>query len=297
MTLGWSIDAAARDSRMKRSRKRGPRPAAGRSASARPGGRGRAGARGRPRPCRRGPRSPDPVAGELVSLVQGGHRAFVQQAPQAPESAGSAVRRYPRPRRCAVRAPFVRPRGGQWRWAWPRRSSAGASASRRPWSPPPPPRRRSGCPWPCAARAQRDVGVVCLQMYAYITRYEMPNDDPERLRARVRMRLSRGADRAIGLGELPGLRLQRAFARREGEPLHAPSRRSCGATGCGSSCPHGTVAYLLSRRRDRFARGAAQIYAVSTSGSSATGRSRPRRRGTPRRGGRPRTRASPACAA
>ena len=35
--------------------------------------------------------------------------------------------------------------------------------------------------------ARRDVAVVCLQMYAYVMSYQMPNDDPERLRARVRI--------------------------------------------------------------------------------------------------------------
>ncbi len=39
----------------------------------------------------------DAVAGELVSLVQGGHRAFVQQGPHAPtRPLRSAARRYPR---------------------------------------------------------------------------------------------------------------------------------------------------------------------------------------------------------
>ena len=100
-------------------------------------------------------------------------------------------------------------------------------------------------------------------MYAYVTTYQMPNDDPERLRARVRIALSGASPTASSASaSCRGLRLQRAFARREGEPLRPSSRCSCGATGCGSPCPHGTVAYLLVRRRDQFARGAAQIYAV-----------------------------------
>ena len=109
---------------------------------------------------------------------------------------------------------------------------------------------------------QRDVGVVCLQMYAYVTTYQMPNDDPERLRARVRMHYPVVADRIIGLGELPGLRLQRAFARREGEPLRAVEQALVWCHWLWFGVPHGTVAYLLIRRRDLFARGATQIYAV-----------------------------------
>jgi membrane-associated phospholipid phosphatase len=109
---------------------------------------------------------------------------------------------------------------------------------------------------------QRDVGVVCLQMYAYVTSYQMPNDDPERLRERVRMHYPVAADRIIGFGELPGLRLQRAFARREGEPLRAVEQALVWCHWLWFGVPHGTVAYLLARRRDLFPRGATQIYAV-----------------------------------
>jgi membrane-associated phospholipid phosphatase len=110
--------------------------------------------------------------------------------------------------------------------------------------------------------ARRDVGVVCLQMYAYVTSYQMPNDDPERLRARVRMHYPVRIDRRIGLGELPGLRLQRAFARHEGEPLRAVEQALVWCHWLWFGVPHGTVAYLLLRRREQFPRGAAQIYAV-----------------------------------
>jgi membrane-associated phospholipid phosphatase len=109
---------------------------------------------------------------------------------------------------------------------------------------------------------RRDVGVVCLQMYAYVTSYQMPNDDPERLRARVRMHYPVRIDRRIGLGELPGLRLQRAFARHEGEPLRAVEQALVWCHWLWFGVPHGTVAYLLLRRREQFPRGAAQIYAV-----------------------------------
>ena len=90
----------------------------------------------------------------------------------------------------------------------------------------------------------------------------MPNDDPERLRARVRMHYPVRADRIIGLGELPGLRLQRAFARHEGEPLRAVEQALVWCHWLWFGVPHGTVAYLLARRRELFPRGATQIYAV-----------------------------------
>jgi len=59
----------------------------------------------------------------------------------------------------------------------------------------------------------RDVGTCLLHMWAYIAMYEMPNDDPERLQRRVRVRYPVLVDRAIGLGELPGVRLQKAMSR------------------------------------------------------------------------------------
>jgi hypothetical protein len=110
--------------------------------------------------------------------------------------------------------------------------------------------------------ARRDVGVVCLQMYAYVTTYQMPNDDPERLRARVRVHYPVRADRAIGLGELPGLRMQRALARHEGQPLRVFEQGLVWCHWLWFFVPHGTVAYLIARRRDQLAGGAAQIYAV-----------------------------------
>jgi hypothetical protein len=108
----------------------------------------------------------------------------------------------------------------------------------------------------------RDVAVVALQMHAYVATYEMPNDDPERLRARVRMHYPVRADHVIGLGELPGLRLQRAFARREGQPLRVAEQALVWCHWLWFFVPHGTVAYLLVRRPEQLPSGATQIYAV-----------------------------------
>jgi membrane-associated phospholipid phosphatase len=70
------------------------------------------------------------------------------------------------------------------------------------------------------------------------------------------------ADRILGLGELPGLRLQRAFARREGQPLRVAEQVLVWCHWLWFVVPHGSVAYLLLRRRELFAGGAAQMYAV-----------------------------------
>ncbi|MEA2287574.1 MAG: hypothetical protein QOJ21_3617 [Solirubrobacteraceae bacterium] len=106
----------------------------------------------------------------------------------------------------------------------------------------------------------RDVGVVALQMAAYVATYQMPNDDPERLRARVRVRYPIVIDRALGLGDLPGLRLQRLLAR-PGAIGHA-DQVLIWCHWLWFFVPHGTVAYLLLRRPALFPRGAAQLYAV-----------------------------------
>lgn len=106
----------------------------------------------------------------------------------------------------------------------------------------------------------RDVGTALLQMWGYIAHYEMPNDDPEALRRRVRIDYPVRLDRLIGLGTLPGLRSQRRFS--------APGRIGplekvlVWAHWLWFFFPHGTVAYLLARRREQFPRGATLIYAV-----------------------------------
>jgi membrane-associated phospholipid phosphatase len=106
----------------------------------------------------------------------------------------------------------------------------------------------------------RDAAAVCLQMWAYVATYEMPNDDPEALRARVRVRYPVAVDRAIGLGELPGVRLQRALARPG--MIGRADQVLVWCHWLWFAVPHGTVAYLLLRRREQFPAGAARMYAV-----------------------------------
>jgi membrane-associated phospholipid phosphatase len=107
----------------------------------------------------------------------------------------------------------------------------------------------------------RDTAVCALQMWAYIAAYEMPNDDPERLRARVRVRYPVVADRALGLGELPGLRLQRALGR-PGAPLRAAEQVLVWCHWVWFLVPHGSLAWLLLRRRELFPTAAAMVYAT-----------------------------------
>jgi len=107
---------------------------------------------------------------------------------------------------------------------------------------------------------KRDVAVCLLQMWAYLAMYEMPNDDPEALERRVHIRYPVAIDRAIGLGQLPGVRLQRALARRGG--LRRMDGVLVAAHWVWFLVPHATVGYLLLFRRRQFERGAVMIYAV-----------------------------------
>ena len=109
----------------------------------------------------------------------------------------------------------------------------------------------------------RDVAVVGLQMHAYVATYQMPNDDPERLLARVRVRYpvvrrprasASASCRACGCSA-PSRAMRASRCAR-------PSRRSCGATGCGSSSRTGRSPTCSPAARDQLAGGAAQIYAV-----------------------------------
>jgi membrane-associated phospholipid phosphatase len=107
---------------------------------------------------------------------------------------------------------------------------------------------------------RRDVGVCLLQMWAYLATYQMPNDDPEALERRVKVAYPVKADRAIGLGTTPTLRLQRALTRPGS--FHTYEKVLVWSHWLWFLFPHGTVAYLLLRRPEHFARGAAQVYAT-----------------------------------
>jgi membrane-associated phospholipid phosphatase len=117
----------------------------------------------------------------------------------------------------------------------------------------------------------RDVATCALQMYAYLYAYKSPHDDPEAQRARVRVDYPIAADRAIGLGELPTVRLQRALARDggAGSDWTALDRVLVWAHWSWFMVPHGSVAYMLLRHPSRFSRAAVLTYAVFDIGASA----------------------------
>ena len=100
----------------------------------------------------------------------------------------------------------------------------------------------------------RDAGIYALQMWAYYAHYDMPDDDPDRLLRRTRVDYPIGVDRALGLGELPTTRLQRA--------LSTPGRLRRHDIALSwvhwawFAVPHGTVVYILWRHPARFPRAA-----------------------------------------
>jgi membrane-associated phospholipid phosphatase len=60
---------------------------------------------------------------------------------------------------------------------------------------------------------KRDVALFAMQMWAFTMAHEIPYDDPDALRRRLRSRYPIAVDRAIGAGRLPNVRLQRALSR------------------------------------------------------------------------------------
>jgi membrane-associated phospholipid phosphatase len=106
----------------------------------------------------------------------------------------------------------------------------------------------------------RDAAIYTLQMWAYFAHYDMPDDDPEALRARLRIDYPIDADRAIGLGEVPTVRLQRALGREGQIRAHDVALSIVHWTWFGA--PHGSLAFILLRHPRLFPGAACQMAAV-----------------------------------
>ena len=106
----------------------------------------------------------------------------------------------------------------------------------------------------------RDAALFGLQMWAFTIVHELPYDDPEGLRRRLRVRYPIPIDRVLGLGELPNVRLQRAFSR-PGE-VTALDRVLAMAHWAWFVEPHLALAWILAYREEGFARAARQMAAV-----------------------------------
>jgi membrane-associated phospholipid phosphatase len=114
--------------------------------------------------------------------------------------------------------------------------------------------------WALPRTRGRDAAIYALQMWAYVAHYEMPNDNPEQLLARLHVRYPIQIDRALGLGVPPTIRLQRSLGR-EGHVRPHDTFLSA-IHWSWFFVPHGSIAYVLLFHRPQFERSAAQMAAV-----------------------------------
>jgi hypothetical protein len=107
---------------------------------------------------------------------------------------------------------------------------------------------------------KRDVALYALQMWAFTMAHEIPYDDPEALRRRLRSRYPIAIDRLIGGGRLPNVRLQRALSRlpRNG----AVDRFLTWVHWLWFVEPYLALVLILLRDNERFPRAARQMAAV-----------------------------------
>jgi membrane-associated phospholipid phosphatase len=106
----------------------------------------------------------------------------------------------------------------------------------------------------------RDAGMYALQMWMFLIGHELPYDDPDNLRSRLRVGYPIRADRVIGGGALPNVRLQRALAglgRR-----NVIDRFLSWVHWSWFIEPHAALAWILARDPEHFARSARQMSAV-----------------------------------
>jgi membrane-associated phospholipid phosphatase len=107
---------------------------------------------------------------------------------------------------------------------------------------------------------KRDVLMYMLQMWAFTMAHELPFDDPEGLRARLKIRYPIVADRAIGLGRLPNVRLQRGLARLR--RVGTLNRFLTWAHWLWFFEPYVSLAFILIRHPEHFPRAARRLAAV-----------------------------------
>jgi membrane-associated phospholipid phosphatase len=112
--------------------------------------------------------------------------------------------------------------------------------------------------WPRSRK--RDAVLFAQQMWAFTVAHELPYDDPERLRRRLRSRYPIDADRRIGAGELPTIRLQRALARLG--RANVLDRILTWVHWAWFVEPYGALVWILIRHNQRFPRAARQMAAT-----------------------------------
>jgi membrane-associated phospholipid phosphatase len=110
----------------------------------------------------------------------------------------------------------------------------------------------------------RAAAVYAVQMWAYIAHYDMPDDDPDLILRRLKVRYPITVDRLIGRGQIPTVRLQRLL----GKPGRVQRHDTLLAWLHWSwfLVPHGSVAYVLWKRPERFERAAGMMAATFDAG-------------------------------
>jgi membrane-associated phospholipid phosphatase len=112
--------------------------------------------------------------------------------------------------------------------------------------------------WPRSKK--RDAVLFAQQMWAFTMVHELPYDNPQRLRDRLRSHYPIAADRVLGGGELPTLRLQRALAGLGRS--NVVDRVLTWAHWLWFLEPHLAMIWILVRHNERFPRAARQLAAT-----------------------------------
>ena len=100
----------------------------------------------------------------------------------------------------------------------------------------------------------RDAALYVLQMWAFLHCKDLPHDDPDALRERLRVTYPAKADVVIGRGELPSVRLQQALeGLGRGNPL---DRTLSWIHWAWFFEPHASLMWILAKHPERFPRSA-----------------------------------------
>lgn len=121
----------------------------------------------------------------------------------------------------------------------------------------------------------RDAGIFFFQMWAFLIAHEIPYDDPERLRRRLRIDYPIRIDGALGLGQPPTLRLQglRLRKRSRRRPSLRPGARRVDVFLTWVHWlwflePYCALVWILVRHNERFPTAAARMAAVFDIGAA-----------------------------
>jgi membrane-associated phospholipid phosphatase len=108
----------------------------------------------------------------------------------------------------------------------------------------------------------RDVALFAQQMWGFTMAHELPFDDEARAKQRLHINYPISADLAIGRGELPTVRLQKALAAPEGSEPTLLDKSLSAIHWSWFFEPHLALVWILLRDEDQFPRAARQMGAA-----------------------------------